>query len=74
MEVNANGLVRNIEGIAWRLKNKIVDELRMLKNGDYHVSEEDGVLENLIEQLTGDAEELEFIGDIIAGCTDKKEK
>lgn len=74
MEVDVNGLARSIEGIAWRLKNKIVDELRMLKNGDYHVSEEDGVLEKLIEQLTGDAEELEFIGDIIAGSTDEDRK
>ena len=74
MEVDANGLARNIEGIAWRLKNKIVDELRMLKEGDYHVSEEDSVLERLIEQLTGDAEELEFISDIIASSTDENEK
>ena len=41
----------------------------MLKEGDYHVSEEDDVIENLIEQLTGDAEELEFIGSILASCT-----
>lgn len=74
MEVDVNGLARTIEGIAWRLKNKIVDELRMLKEGDYHVSEEDGVLERLIEQLTGDAEELEFISDIIASSTDENEK
>lgn len=74
MEVDANGLGKTIEGIAWRLKNEIINELRMLKNGDYHVSEEDGVLENLIEQLTGDIEELEFIGDILASCTDDEGK
>lgn len=74
MEVDVNGLARTIEGIAWRLKNKIVDELRMLKEGDYHVSEEDSVLERLIEQLTGDSEELEFISDIIASSTDENEK
>lgn len=74
MEVNVNGLEKTIKGIAWRLKNKIVDELRMLKEGDYHVSEQDGVFENLIEQLTGDAEELEFIGSIIASSTDENEK
>lgn len=74
MEVNVNGLEKTIKGIAWRLKNKIVDELRMLKEDDYHVSERDGVFENLIEQLTGDAEELEFIGGIIASSTDENEK
>ena len=74
MEVNANGLGKTIEGIAWRLKNSIVDELRMLKEGDYRVSEEDSVLERLIEELTGDAEELEFISDIIASSTDENEK
>ena len=74
MEVDANGLGKTIEGIAWRLKNGIINELRMLKNGDYHVSEEDGVLENLIEQLTGDVEELEFISDILTSCTDEKRK
>lgn len=48
---------------------KLDTVIQLLEN-----SEEDGVLENLIEQLTGDVEELEFISDILTSCTDEKRK
>lgn len=75
MEVNPNNIGKQIEGIAWRLKNVIVDKLRELQEDDpYPDSTNNDVLKDLIEQLTGDAEELDFIGGVLANCTDEDEK
>lgn len=73
MEVNPNNIGKQIEGIAWRLENVIVDKLRELQ-AEYEDTNEGDALEEIIKQLTGDAEELDFIGGMLADCTDEDEK
>lgn len=50
--------------IAWRIENVIVDKLRELHGIGY--AADDDVLDQVVKELTDDAEELYFIGDILA--------
>lgn len=70
MEINVNNVGIQIRGIAWRLKNVITDKVRELPEKGYY----EDLLEEIIEQLTNDAEELDFIGEIFANSTDEEEK
>lgn len=72
MEVDINGIGYKISGIAWRIKNEIIDKLRKLhKPYDCCVNDD---LEQLEKDLANEVEELDFIGDILANGTDEKEK
>ena len=72
MEVDINSIGYKISGIAWRIKNEIIDKLRELhKSYDCCYNDD---LEQLEKDLADEAEELDFIGDIFANFTDEKEK
>ena len=72
MEADINNIGVQISGIAWRIENKIIDELRKLRK-PYDCCYNDD-LERLEKDLTDEAEELDFIGDILANGTDEREK
>ena len=72
MEVDINGIGYKISGIAWRIKNEIIDRLRKLLK-PYDCCDNDD-LEQLEKDLADEVEELDFIGDILANSTDEKEK
>lgn len=72
MEVDINGMGIQIRGIAWRIENEIIDKLRKLhKPYDCYVN--DG-LEQLEKDLADEAEELDFIGDMLANGAYEEEK
>ena len=67
-----NSVREKIRGIAWRIENGIVDELRKLhKNYDDLDNE---ILDQVVKDLADEAEELDFIGEIFANSTDKEGK
>lgn len=70
MEPNINNIGVQITGIAWEIKNVTVDKLRELNEGSFYVSKD--VLEEIIKQLTDVADELDFIGNILADGTNDK--
>lgn len=70
MEINVNGVGKQIQGIAWRIENKIIDRLREACG----LYAKDEILDEIEKELTDDAEELDFIGGIIASSTDKDGK
>lgn len=72
MEVDINGVGYKISGIAWRIKNEIIDKLRELHKPYDCCSNDD--LEQLEKDLADEAEELDFIGDILANGTDDEGK
>lgn len=72
MEVDINGIGYKISGIAWRIKNEIIDKLRELhKSCDCYHNDD---LEQLEKDLADEAEELDFIGDILANGAYEEEK
>lgn len=72
MEVDINGIGHKISGIAWRIKNEIIDKLRELhKSYDCYDNDK---LEQLEKDLADEVEELDFIGDVLANGTDDEGK
>lgn len=72
MEVDINNIGAKIEGIAWRMKNVIIDKLRKLHQ-PYDCCDNDD-LEEIEKDIIDEAEELDFIGGILANGTDKDGK
>lgn len=71
MEVDINNIGVQIRGIAWRIENVIVDKLRKIPR---EYDSDDEVLNQAEKDLTDEAEELDFIGDMLANGTDKERK
>lgn len=72
MQIDINGIGRQIQGVARRIENEIIGKLRKLyKPYDCCVNDD---LRQLEKDLAYEAEELDFIGDILANGTDEKEK
>ena len=72
MEIDVNNVGKQITGIAWRIENKIIDELRKLHKPYDSCLNDD--LERLEKDLADEAEKLDFIGEIFANATDEEGK